>query len=112
MCLYNMYCVLQIKISLSEHDEQSGVDTPTLDLTVTTVTTSVQLHTWDMSVDASIGSVAIDDHYKREGEESTQLLSNVTSKDAEKQPFLSVKYTKVCLCKSCCCFQVHIIMSI
>ncbi len=92
--------VSQIKISFSEHNEQSGVDSPRLDLIVTTITTSVQQRTWDMGVAASIGSVAIDDHFERGGDWAgpTRLLSNGTSNDVEKQPLLSVKYTKVRVC--------------
>ncbi len=73
------------------------MDTPSLDLIVTAVTTSVQQRTWDLGVTASIASLVIDDHYKRSEESavSTRLLSNVASNDADEQPFLSVKYRKV-----------------
>ncbi len=92
--------ISQIKINFSEHDEQSHKDASRLDLTVTSVSTSVQHRTWDTGVTASIGSLTVDDHYKRgvARAESHHMLSTVASEETEKKAFLFVKYNKVRVC--------------
>ncbi len=88
-----------MRMNLCEHNDQSHTIIPRIGLIVTSVFTSVQQRTWDMGVAASIGSLTINDHYKRKGTsvKSQHLLTcrSAPGKETEKQTFLSVKYTQV-----------------
>ena len=77
------------------------MDSPRLDLLVTSISATVTQKTWDLGVAASVGSLTINDHYKREGmsggvakEGPTCLLYTVTDEGTNSQ-FLSFSYTKV-----------------
>lgn len=47
----------------NEHHELSGRDTPRLHLMVTSMTSDLLIHSWDIQLTACIGNLHIADHY-------------------------------------------------
>ena len=56
-----LFVCVQVSVHLSE--EKEGIERKRLLLVVAALTSDVKLRSWDMKVDASVGSFIVEDHY-------------------------------------------------